>query len=434
MREACSPETRLPTAPLGPTSEPGARRRILVLAPFPPRLDATHGGGRAMAQLLVRLAERHRVALLHLRAPDEPPLDSALAGRLESAEAVARIASGRRLPARLLRRGRIAAARLGGRPRWVSHVVVPAFAERLRARVRSWRPEIVQLEFHVMGAYLRALGADPAPRVLVAYEAGTRAARDLVRAARGPLRLLRLLDLWAWERFERDVLRRVDAAVAFTGPDRRALAALAGSTPVHEIPLGAELPDRALDPRGRPPYPVVFVGNGLHPPNADAALRLVESILPRLRARWPEAAVEIVGEAPPVRLVRSTFAGVTVTGRVPDVAAHLDRAAVVAAPLRLGGGMRVKVLEALAAGKAVVASPLAIEGLAVRDGEELLVAPDDDAFAAALARLLADPGERTALAGRARAWALANLGWERSVAAYEALYADLLAQPVRRAR
>ena len=93
---------------------------------------------------------------------------------------------------------------------------------------------------------------------------------------------------------------------------------------------------------------------------------------------------------------------VVVTGRVQDVTPYLDRAAVVVAPLRLGGGTRVKVLEALAAGKAVVASPLAAEGITQCDGEHLLLAESDEEFADATTRLLDDPDARSALGRRAR--------------------------------
>jgi glycosyltransferase involved in cell wall biosynthesis len=116
---------------------------------------------------------------------------------------------------------------------------------------------------------------------------------------------------------------------------------------------------------------------------------------------------------------------VAVCGRVPDVTPYLDAATVVAAPLRQGGGMRVKVLEALAAGKAVVATPLAVEGLDLAPGREALVAHDAAAFADAVALLVQEPARRARIAGTARAWAAAHLGWERSAAAYEALYDHL---------
>jgi glycosyltransferase involved in cell wall biosynthesis len=114
-----------------------------------------------------------------------------------------------------------------------------------------------------------------------------------------------------------------------------------------------------------------------------------------------------------------------VTGWVEDVTPYLARAAVVVAPIRTGGGQRVKVIEALSAGKALVASRRAIEGFDLGDGREVVLAETDEEFANAILRLLADEDERVALGTRARAWAEANLSWARTIDGYEELYFEL---------
>jgi glycosyltransferase involved in cell wall biosynthesis len=118
--------------------------------------------------------------------------------------------------------------------------------------------------------------------------------------------------------------------------------------------------------------------------------------------------------------------GISVHADVPDVQPYLDAAAVVASPIRLGGGMRVKILEAITSGKAVVASPVALEGLAVRDGREVVVAERDSDFVDAIARLLRDPDRRVALAQAARRWAEQHLDPDAGVRAYEELYESLM--------
>ena len=120
--------------------------------------------------------------------------------------------------------------------------------------------------------------------------------------------------------------------------------------------------------------------------------------------------------------------GCLVSPDVADVGPFLNRAAVVMAPLSLGGGMRVKVMEALAAGKAVVATPLALEGLAVDDGDQVRIGRTDAELAEAAVELLRDPDRRGALGRRARAWAMTALDWAGPVAAFEQLYASLLAR------
>jgi glycosyltransferase involved in cell wall biosynthesis len=201
---------------------------------------------------------------------------------------------------------------------------------------------------------------------------------------------------------------------------------LTQQTPIVRISLGTILSEHPLNPLGYQPLSLLFVGNFRHPPNVDAAMRLISAIFPRVQARFPGTVLHIVGDQPTSRIRKMANENIIVTGRVPDVTPYLDHAALAVVPLRLGGGMRVKVLEALAAGKAVVASPLAVEGLDLVDGEHVTLAKSDQQFSDAIVHLLADPERRALLAARARAWACANLGLEKSIAAYESLYHGLI--------
>jgi polysaccharide biosynthesis protein PslH len=404
--------------------QPGSRpkRRLLFLLPFPPRLDAMHGGGRATAQLLAKLATRHRIAMLYLRAPADPPVDAILQERCELVEEIIRPNPGFSLAQGWSRIGSL----LRGWPLWAAGSAVAAYRARLRTLVSAWQPHIVQVEYHIMGQYLSALGACPAPRVLTEYEPGAKAARDQLDAHRGFARLAHWHNLLAWEHFERTIIRQVQAVVVLTESDRHALAPFARHTPIVRIPLGMELPEHPLDPLGSPPLSLLFVGNFKHPPNVDAAVRLITTIFPRVQARCPGLLLHIVGDQPTPQIQQLANPNVIVTGRVPDVTPYLDRAALAVVPLRLGGGMRVKVLEALAAGKAVVASPRAVEGLDVMDGKHILLAESDQQFTDAIVQLLTEPERRTALAAHARSWACANFGWERPIAAYERLYQSLI--------
>jgi glycosyltransferase involved in cell wall biosynthesis len=382
-----------------------AVRRLLFLTPFPPRLDAAHGGSRVAAQLISRLAERHRVAVLALRLPDEEPGDEVLRERCEVYEEVVRPLVGTSIARLWAQRQRLPLL-LAGAPAWVIGCSVAEYGARLRALVRAWRPEIVQFEYAMMGQYARHLMGAPPRRVLVEYDPGEGSPRP------------------RWARYRRAVMRRVDAVVVFTARDEEVISPLVGDTRLSRIPIGVDLPSAGLDPLGQPPPSLLFVGSYSHPPNVEAAQRLATKIVPRVRERYPDVVLYLVGDNPPTDLDPTT--GLVVTGRVPDVKPYLDRAAVVLAPLRSGGGMRVKVLEALASGKATVATPLAVEGLDVVDGEHVLLADSDDEIVAAILSLLLDPGRRSALAARARAWALTNLGWENALREYETLYDSLL--------
>lgn len=321
---------------------------------------------------------------------------------------------------------RVAAGLLSGRPRWVSNWTDDAFSLQLEDILRSWQPHIVQAEFHVMGQYLLKFSDSPVKRVLVEHEPGImRAAGDLDSSS-VTRRPLAAIELWAWKRYETRIIAAADTVVVFTQRDERALVTLDSTTPVVRIPLGAEVPAEPMNALGAVPPRVLFAGNFMHPPNVDAAMRLARRIFPRVQQLRPEVHLDLIGPRPPRELLVAAGPGVTVHGYVEDIGPFLDRAAVVVAPLRLGGGMRVKVLEALAAGKATVASPVAVEGLAVEDGREVRVASTDEQFADVILSLLDDPHARAALARGARHWAEENLSLRATADRYEELYRSLL--------
>jgi glycosyltransferase involved in cell wall biosynthesis len=383
--------------------------KLLVLSHVPPNLTAANGGARVSAGLVSRLASSHRVALLTLRAPDEEPIDAELAQACELVVEVERVPA-RSSPTRAWRERQRVPMTLRGAPGWAVAVSVRALGAELERIASTWKPDLVQIEFIVMGQYIRRLHAS-VPVVLVDHD---------VTDGDGSWR-----ERKAMRRFRARTLRDADAVVAHTERDCLTLASLAPSASVRRIPIAVELPPAALDPLGSG-TDVLFAGNYIHPPNVDAAIRLAQRIFPRVVSRHPDARLLLVGPNPSDDLRALARENVAVTGPVDDLRPYLEGASVVVAPLTQGGGMRVKVLEAIAAGKALVASGLAVEGIDVDAGEHVLVAEDDDAFAEAVAALLGDEQRRTALGGAARRWAESNLDWDRVAEAYEALYASVL--------
>jgi glycosyltransferase involved in cell wall biosynthesis len=403
-----------------------AERRLLYVLPFPPRASAADGGSRAVAENLRRIAASATVAVVYVHEEADPQMDADIAALCDRVDAVTRPRQRRGGPAeRALQRLRLATGLLLGTPIWAQALHVPGFERQLAEVAREWSPDLIEIDNHVMGRYLDALDASPAPRVLVVHEPGAGAAG---RAWAEPSRMLRALDARAWRIFETRLLRRVQCVVALTEADSQSLRRRGVAVPIETIGLGVSVPERAADPLGGSPPTVLFVGNFRHTPNVDAATRLVFEIWPRVRAQHADAVLSLVGPALPAPLVDAAgvAAQIEVTGAVPEVEPYLERAAVCVAPLREGGGMRVKVIEALAAGKAVVASPLAVAGLAVENGREVLLATHDDDFAAAISRVLSDSELRASLARAGRAWALANAGADRSAAAFDALYGRLI--------
>jgi len=399
------------------------QRRILLLAPFAPSGEAHHGGARALAGLLEGLAIRNRIALIHFRGPKDDSLDPHLRERCEQ---VVEVLPPRPTPP--LRQLRSASGMFRGRPVWATKVRTAQFRNRVATLCAHWVPDIIQVEFSVMGQYLDALDGCTAPRVLTVHDPGAESAHERAASGSLPARAFHSIDAWAWDRFESAVINRVDAAVTFTDRDRAALLRRSPLARIVTIPLSYPVPRLPLDPTGCHPPRILFVGSFTHPPNVDAARRLIERIFPLVLAQVSDASLDLVGGGAVPHFSGARSERVRVTGPVPKVSPYLNDAAVVVVPLRLGGGMRVKVLEAMAAGKAVVASPLAVEGLDVTDGREFVLAESDGNFADAVVNLIQNPEARLELARGARTWAERKLTWDASVRAYEALYDSLEAK------
>ncbi|HEX9994755.1 MAG TPA: glycosyltransferase [Acidimicrobiales bacterium] len=403
-----------------PRRSPRPRRRVLHVAPFVPDVDGAHGASRVLGGLLDATADRHDVGLVHLQGPEEPDLAPALADRLAVVRSVPRPAPRQPGDGRL----GVLAGLLRGRPMWAHDWWVPAMADEVATVVEEWRPDVVHVDLVVMAPYLRAVPRSATVTVLTDHDPPVPAAVAACRQHRGARLLAHAADVVAWWWTERSALRSVDALVVFTEADRQRLAGMAGRTPVVTIPLAVRIPERPLDPLGTDPCGVVFVGGAHHPPNVDAVHRLTTGVLPRLVEAVPDVRLYVVGSHPDGSVAAGDH--VVLTGRVDDVGPWLDRAAVVVAPMRLGGGMRVKVLDALAAGKAVVATPVALAGLDVAEAGGAVAAETDAELADAVAALLLDPARRVEVATRARAWAEANLTWSSRADGYERLHDRVL--------
>ena len=276
------------------------RLRLLCLAPVPPRRDATHGGGRAIAELLIRLAERHDIMLLYLRGVGDPSADPLLWERCDAVREI--VIEPVRGLARVARTARVAAGVVQATPAWVAGGASRAYLGAVREMAAAWRPDLVQLEYHLMGAYLPALDACRAHRVLHQLEPGAATARERARYRGRLARLAAPLDRRAWERFERRVMAQVSVVVALTPRDATLLRPLAGRTPVECIPLGVSAPPVPSDPSGQRSAELLFVGNFSHAPNVEALERLIRVIVPGIRSRCPDAVLQVVGDHLPAHL------------------------------------------------------------------------------------------------------------------------------------
>jgi polysaccharide biosynthesis protein PslH len=234
-------------------------------------------------------------------------------------------------------------------------------------------------------------------------------------------------------RAERRAWQTAELCVTVTEEDRDAIAAQAPTTNVQTVMDGADHDSRwegiadTGPPRERKEPLLVMVGNFAYEPSSDAARFLVEEILPAIHRRRPDVRLVLVGNAPPRSLVElvARTPRVELTGRVAAVEPYLDVADVVMCPLRIGGGVKVKMLEALKRGKAIVASPVAMQGLeGARDAVH--VAPDTATFAQATLALLGDSSERRSLEHAASAFSATLPTWDEAAEALMHCYRSLL--------
>jgi sugar transferase (PEP-CTERM/EpsH1 system associated) len=173
---------------------------------------------------------------------------------------------------------------------------------------------------------------------------------------------------------------------------------------------------------------VIFTGVMDYPPNEDAAIHFAENILPLIRQRRPEVEFWVVGKDPTERVSRlREQPGVHVTGGVPDVRPYLEKAGIFVCPLRYGSGVKNKLLAALAMQKPVVATRRSLDGLELRENQDLLVGDEPAEFAAKVVQLIEDPVSAQRLASSGRAFVQDRYSWESSARALE----DVLREAVR---
>lgn len=399
----------------------------MLLLPFPPDLAGNHGGARATGAMLEMLARRYELSVLYLLPPGLTPPARLPKGcnRLHAVPIWPLDRGLKRFGRQLFHAIRLF---LWGAPDWVEDAWSPEMAMTAASLANEIKPDIVHFEFHVMSQYISTV-REVAPRavyIVTEHEPGVSADDYLGEKLPVRKRLSALARRRAWARFERRSLLEADAVITFTNKDKEAIHRLVGTAGPHvvSIPLRSPVPFAGREVR-TVPSDLLFIGNFRHPPNVDAARRLISAIFPRIRQSRPATTLLIVGTDPPVELLSAAREGVGITGWVDDTAPYLHGASVFVAPLRQGGGMRIKVLEACAHGKALIASPLAVEGLSLNAGVEFLLADTDDEFVENALELLRSPRRRRKLEDAARRWAVQTQNADQWLLEYEALYRRL---------
>lgn len=299
---------------------------------------------------------------------------------------------------------------------------------RRRALVRSWRrPYLAALldspalrDLAAAGRWDLVVASSPffvglatpadAPVVLDAHNVETDIMATLGRTDERRLHRLR----WRWEAAKMGPAERAavraSAAVLATSDQDAAVFRAWGAERVEVVPNGVDSAAVSWAPPS-PHHELLYVGQYGYRPNEAAAVELVTEVLPRVRAAVPDATVELVGRNPTEAVRALEGAGVAVVGAVDEVLPCLHHARVVVVPLRAGSGTRLKILEAMAAGTPVVATPLGAAGIDAVDGEHLLLGDSPADLAAQTVRVLTDDDLAAGLSKAARALVEQRYDW-----------------------
>ncbi len=407
------------------------RPRVLFLTselPYPP-----HQGMAIRAyNLIAGLRERFRVDLYSLSSsPEAAQHAAALRQVCERVEV---------LPAPTRTRAQRVRALLTTRlPDMALRAYSPAFQDAVLRALAERDYAILHVESIEMAPYaLAALeaGLPRRPRIVFddlnaeyllqkrVFETDLRNPRRWIGAAYSFVQWRRLA------RYERQVCRLADCVVAVSEWDRDALAHLAPGANIRVVPNGIDAahylgytPDGEDPTAGTPGPKLVFTGKMDFRPNVDAVCWFADAILPRIQAHVPDVHLYIVGQRPsPAVQALGSRPGITVTGFVPDVRPYIAAADVYVVPMRMGGGTRLKVLEAMTLGKAIVSTSLGCEGYGLTPGRELVVADDAARFADETVALVRDPARRAQLGTLAREFAVSRYDWSRIVPLLEQAY------------
>jgi glycosyltransferase involved in cell wall biosynthesis len=377
----------------------------------------TSGGRLRSFHMVSELSRRHRVTVLTTHGPGDDP--HGLRAALPGCAAVVSV------PHRPPKRGS-AAFPLAVARSWCSSLPVdiwktrvPALGSEVARRLASGEADLCVADFLFAVPNVPLDGEVPV--VLFEHNVEHMIWQRLCRSERRPwVRPLLELEWRKMRRYEARACAAARLTIAVSEADRALLAAHAPGARITEIPTGVDTAYFAPDGRSEAAGRLVFTGSMDWYPNEDAIVHFGEAILPEIRRELPDVAVTVVGRNPTARLRSAgATAGVRVTGTVDDVRPYIAEAEVYVVPLRVGGGTRLKIFEALAMGKAVVSTSVGAEGLPLVPGEHFLRADSPSEFAAAVVRLVRTPELRRRLGRAGRALIEGRYSWPQVAAEFE---------------
>ncbi len=318
-----------------------------------------------------------------------------------------------------------------GQPIVIVRDEIEAMQQLLARLTASERFEAVHADQVAMAQYALGVDSPGLKRVLDLHNAMYLVTHRLADNEPNPLnRALMQRETQALAKYEAQLCARFDRVVFVTDDDRAAIVAQinrhhikVNAQQFSTIPICSDPIEKAAIPPVAKPFRVTALGVMFWPPNAEGVAWFARDAWPQVRARHPEARLTIVGKNPPPTLTDlNGVDGIEVPGFVPDVQSILAETAVFIVPLRAGGGMRVKILDTWCWGLPIVSTRIGAEGIAVRDGENILLADTADELAQAVNRVLGDATLADQLRRNGRQWIEAKYDWRMVYRAWDEIY------------
>lgn len=374
-------------------------------------------GGKIRSYNIIReLAREHSVTFFSFYAAHQPDAHPDLKDFLDNVVCVPLKLPSPKSAAEMLSYGRHL---ISPEPYGISKFCRPVARERLRALLAEQRYDVIVCDFIFAAGIIQ--WNSPVPKVLFTHNVEATIWRRHYEIATNPIwKAISYLEWKKMEAAERSYLRRANRVLAVSENDRDTFSNVIDPAKINAIPTGVDVD--YFRPNSLPEIPnsIVFTGSMDWLPNEDAIFYYAEEILPLIRQRCPQVSLEVVGRRPSRQLqaLADREKSIRLTGWVEDIRPYLGRASVCIVPLRIGGGTRLKIFEAMAMRKAVVSTSIGAEGLAVRSGENVLLADTPVDFANSVLTLFSDENERKRLASAARILVEENYSWSRIAAEF----------------
>lgn len=410
--------------------------RVLIVTPYLASAG-TDGGGTVMFNFIKNLAARHEIAyvsfarqqdLVHL--PQLAPFCvETITVPLPGGATTSAFEKGRNL-ARRLAANILSFATFT--PVVVQKCMSPAMTREIKRAIERHNPDVVHLCFPQMAHYIEACNGVPA--VMDTLDVALVGVfRRALNARRVWAKAYYLMQWLFWVRYESRYFPRFGKVLTVTHQDAAALKMVLPDLDVYGDAIAVDLePQPEPEPLQGAARRIGFLASFGHQPNVDAALYFAQQIFPLIQERLPDAEFIVAGKNPPASLLEMQGAGVRCLGFVKVVSAFYGSVEVVVAPIRFGGGIKLKVLEAMACRKSVVTTSVGAEGIAESGDGVLVVVDDPEEFAGAVVELLLDEPRREALGGLARQLIEQRFSWRRVCDDLDQIYRTVGATKSRR--